>query len=294
VFWSPGLEKIHGLEPGTFGGTFDDFKKEIHPDDTALVLAEIQDAVREQRDHHVVYRIKHPDGSLRWLEAFGRLTLSPDGAPESMGGVCIDITDRKRAEETEQLLSNELQHRTKNLLAVVQALARRSLRGNAILDDARKSFVGRLQALARNDLRLTNSGWSGARLHDVIKSELEHFADRISVDGPDIVLAPQPAQNVALAIHELATNAAKYGSLSEPGGDVAIGWTIASKDRGSTLLQFAWQERGGPPVLPPTHKGFGTSLLESTLGKGRFDYAPAGLRYEIDVDLADAGAPEGT
>lgn len=285
VFWSPGLELIHGLEPKTFGGTFDDFKSDIHPGDKAQVLAEIQDAVRERRDYHVVYRIQRRDG-LRWLEAFGRLTLGWDGEPQSMAGVCIDITERKRAEETEKLLTAELEHRTKNLFAIVQALATRTLRGTPILDEARKAFVGRLQALARSNVRQAASVWSGARLDEVIKSELDHFADRITIDGPEIALAPQAAQNFALAIHELATNAAKYGSLSDPGGEVTIGWTVAN-DGGGGALQFRWQERGGPPVTLPKRKGFGTSLLESTLGKGHIDYNPGGMTYEVELPLAN-------
>jgi PAS domain S-box-containing protein len=294
VFWSPGLERLHGLEPGTFGGTFDDFKRDIHPGDTARVLHEIQGAVEECRDHHILYRVNCPDGSVRWLEAVGRLTLGSDGGPESMAGVCIDVTERKRAEETEKLLSAELQHRMKNLFAVIQALAMRTLRGELSLDEAREAFVGRLQALARSDIRLGNSAWSGTSLGDVVKSELRHFADqnRSTIDGPEIMLSPQAAQNLALAIHELATNAAKYGSLSTPGGTVVVGWTVANNGEGEAL-HFHWQEGGGPPVVAPKRKGFGTSLLETTLGKGHLEYGGEGLRYEIELDLAEIG-PGGT
>jgi two-component sensor histidine kinase len=231
--------------------------------------------------------MKRPDdGSVRWLEAFDRLTLGPDDLPQSMAGVCIDITDRKRAEETEKLLSAELQHRTKNLFAVVQALAIRSLRGDPLLDQARETFIGRLQALARSDARLAASAWNGARLGEVLKSELEHFADRISVGGPEILLAPQAAQNFALAIHELATNAAKYGSLSTPSGRVVIQWRV-EKNGGGEALQFRWQEQGGPLVTAPKRKGFGTSLLEATLGKGRLEYSAEGFRYDIHLDVAE-------
>jgi PAS domain S-box-containing protein len=205
---------------------------------------------------------------------------------EMVLAIVINIAERKRAEEAEELLSAELQHRTKNLFAVVQAIAVRTLRGDPALDDVREAFVGGLQALARSDHRLTQTSWSGASLRNVIESELEHFSDRIRIDGPEVVLAAQMAQNFALAIHELATNAAKYGSLSKPGGEVIIGWAVANNGAGEAL-QFRWQERGGPPVVPPKHKGLGTSLLESTLGKGRVEYRADGLVYEIEAPLSD-------
>lgn len=287
VFWSPSLERVHGLEPGTFGGTFDDFKKDIHPSDLPQVLLEVETALKERRNYHAVYRINHPDASVRWMEAFGRLALGADGAPQRIAGICIDITNRKRAEETETLLTAELQHRTKNQFMVVQAVAQRTLRGSPVLNDAREAFVGRLLALARSNTRLTNADWSGARLSDIVNSELEVCIDRIKLNGSDeVFLTSQAAQNFGLAIHELATNAAKYGSLSKPGGEVVIGWSIVQVDGGRSL-RFSWQERGGPPVVPPKRKGFGTSLLESTLGKGRIEYKSDGLVYEIEAPLSD-------
>ncbi len=198
-----------------------------------------------------------------------------------------DITERKRAQETERLLSAELQHRTRNLFAVIQSLVMRTLRGSPELEAARNGLVGRLQALARNDARLTNSDWTGAKLEDVIRSELGHVTDRARITGPEIVLTPAAAQNFALAVHELATNAAKYGSLSTQSGEIRIGWDVIVADGSGETLRFRWEESGGPPVAAPQRRGFGTSLLEATIGKGRVDYEVEGLVYEIELEMAD-------
>jgi PAS domain S-box-containing protein len=285
VVWSPGLEQIHGLMPGTFGGTFEDFKKDIHPGDLESVLALIEQAVQMRRGYHVTYRVIQFDGAVRWLESFGTFILGTDARPQRLAGVCIDITERKRAEEREKLLTNELQHRTKNLFAVVQALAIRTFRGDAIIDEARQTFLGRLHALARANQSLTNFARNGTNLKDLVHSELEAFGDRIKIDGVDVQLGAWAAQNFALAIHELGTNAAKHGALSKSGGEVLVDWKFVD-DAGNKLMKFRWQERGGPPVTFPQHNGFGITLLQSTLGQASIQYPSQGLSYEIELPLS--------
>ena len=295
IIWSPGLEIIHGLQPGSFGGQFEDFKREIHPDDLGTVLAQIQQALETGRDYHVTYRMYRPDGAMRWLEAFGRLVRGADDQPQKLAGICMDITERKRTEEREKLLVGELQHRTNNLFAVVQALAHRSLSGDHTLDEAREAFVARLSALARADQRLTNSAWKGSSLNAIIIAELQSYAARIKVDGSEMILGPLAAQNFTLALHELATNASKYGALSVANGKVTIGWSLGQGSDGGAL-KFRWQEHGGPPVSLPSRMGFGTSLLKATLGEGRIDFATEGLIYEVDVPIsmiASAGLGHG-
>jgi PAS domain S-box-containing protein len=203
----------------------------------------------------------------------------------------LDITERKRAEEeqkraaeAEQILIRELQHRTNNLLAVIQGIAQKTLSGSGTLDQARKIFEGRLLALAGTYRRLTKSNWSGVSLSEIVHLTLEPFAARTEIDGPDLMLTAKNAQNFSLALHELATNALKHGALSGAGGNVSIVWMIASNGGGS-VLKFRWQERGGPPVLGPGQRGFGTLLLESTFKAVNFDYAREGLTCEIDVPL---------
>ena len=190
--------------------------------------------------------------------------------------------DRKQADETEKMLVAELQHRTKNLFAVIQALAHSSLRGNEILEEARQAFSSRLIVLARAHDRLLNASWKGISLSDLVRLELEAFPGRASIDGRDVVLVPQAAQNFALALHELSTNAVKYGALSKPEGHISVSWTIMGGN-GARVLKFRWQETGGPPVTQPTREGFGTSLLKMTLGDARIEYAPEGLIYEVEM-----------
>src|SRR5262249_49519930 len=203
----------------------------------------------------------------------------------------LDITERKRAEEeqkraaeAEQILIRELQHRTNNLLAVIQGIAQKTLSGPGPLDVARKIFEGRLLALAGTYRRLTKSSWSGVSLREIVQLTLEPFAARTEIDGPDLMLSAKNAQNFSLALHELATNALKHGALSSEGGNVSIVWAIASNGGGS-VLKFRWQERGGPAVLGPGQRGFGTLLLESTFKMINFDYAREGLTCEIQVPL---------
>ncbi len=207
------------------------------------------------------------------------------GDKEMSLAIVTDITERKLVEEREKLLVGELEHRTKNLFAVVHALAHRSLRGNHTLDEAREAFIGRMQALMRADQRLTSSAWKGTRLSEIARSELEPFAGRLKLDGAEIELSPQAAQNFALAVHELATNASKYGALSTAEGRVTIRWSVQANGEGK-VLKFRWQEHGGPPVSVPEKEGFGAALLKATLGKGRIEFATEGLSYEVDVLLA--------
>jgi PAS domain S-box-containing protein len=202
-----------------------------------------------------------------------------------------DITERKRAEEeqkraadAEQILIRELQHRTNNLLAVIQGIAQKTLSGPGSLDEARKIFEGRLLALAGTYRRLTKSNWSGVSLGEIVHLTLEPFAARTEINGPDLMLSAKNAQYFSLALHELATNALKHGALSSAGGNVSIVWTIASNG-GRSTLKFRRQERGGPPVRGPGQRGFGTSLLESTFRTVNFEYAREGLTCEIQVPL---------
>ena len=207
------------------------------------------------------------------------------GDREMSLAIVTGIAERKRVEEREKLLVGELEHRTKNLFAVVYALAHRSLRGDHTLDEAREAFLGRMQALMRADQRLTNSAWKGTSLSDIACSELEPFAGRFKLDGAEIELSPQAAQNFALAVHELATNASKYGALSTAEGKIAIEWSVHANEEGKAL-KFHWQEHGGPPVSIPKQDGFGAALLKATLGEGRIEFASEGLNYQVDVPLA--------
>jgi len=210
------------------------------------------------------------DRELRLIDLLGRQTA--------------DYLQRKRAEETERTLVHEIQHRSNNLLAVIQAIANQSLAGDGSLPQAKKAFEARLYALARVNRQLSTSNWSGMNLGEIVRLELEPFAGRAIIEGSNVVLGPRDAQSFSLALHELATNAAKYGALSSAGGKVGASWTIHIDGSGK-LLKFRWQESGGPPVAAPTRRGFGTSLVKATFKNACFDFAAGGLRCEIDVML---------
>jgi PAS domain S-box-containing protein len=195
-----------------------------------------------------------------------------------------DITERKRAAETEKLLSGELEHRTNNLFAVVDAIADQTLRGERSLKEARELFGARIRALARTHQQLTKASWAGLTLQDIARRELDLFSARITIEGPDVLLNGHYAQSFSLALHELGTNAVKYGALSVPTGQVSIRWT--TDDAGSDgHLKFQWRESGGPPVTTPTRHGFGTLLLRSTFSGAEIEYPPEGFRCALSILL---------
>jgi PAS domain S-box-containing protein len=196
-----------------------------------------------------------------------------------------DYLERKRAHEIQTTLAREVQHRSFNLLAIVQTIASQSLSGSRTLAEAKKAFEARLQALARTNRQLTQSNWSGATLSDIVRLELQPFVDRIAIDGADVTLSAQHAQNFGLALHELATNAAKYGALSNASGRVGISWAITKGKSQSKTLVFRWQERAGPPVVMPNRHGFGTTLINTAFPNARIYYAVEGFSCEIDIPL---------
>lgn len=206
-----------------------------------------------------------------------------------------DITDRKRAEEHREILVGELNHRLKNLMATVQAVASQTLNSAMSVDDARQAFESRLIALGKAHDLLTKQHWVGADLRDLVSATVEpHSSDsnRFRIEGPHVRLVPAPALAIAMALHELATNATKYGSLSTPDGRVDIAWQLGG-DEGDRRLSFRWTEIGGPPVAPPIRKGFGSRMIQRVLaaelgGEVRVAYDPSGV-----ICLIDAPLPEG-
>jgi PAS domain S-box-containing protein len=284
VIWSPNLEAIHGLEPGTFGGGFEDFKRDIHPEDAEAVLGCIQEALERRSDYHVVYRIKRPDDSVRYLEAFGRFVLDANGDPQKLAGVCMDITERRQTEEQRDLLVAELSHRVKNTLATVVSIAQQSLSKHQSLEEARHAFSARIRALGQTHGRLAEANWSGVSLETILLDEFAPYrrsdGGNVHLSGPLVRLNPKQALTLGMAIHELTTNAAKYGAVS----------TESDVDAEDNKLAISWIETGGPSVLEPGRSGFGRLLLERALaadvrGEVSLNFSPAGLRCQIAVPL---------
>ncbi len=204
----------------------------------------------------------------------------------------VDITDRKRAEEQQALLVRELHHRVKNTLAMVQAIMGSTARAVDNIEDFKSALFGRIQSLSKTHLLLADEQ-RAAEFADLLRSELDAFDDgsgrRISLRGPQVVLSSQLAVSLGMAIHELTTNAAKYGALSVFGGKVEVTWSVTTKAERRTLA-FDWVESGGPPVTKPDRQGFGAQLLEFVLpgqiqAKSQIEYARDGMRMHCAVPL---------
>ena len=192
-----------------------------------------------------------------------------------------DYLERKQSEKTHQIIFRELQHRSNNLLAVIQSIAHRSLSS----DHSKQAFEARLQALARANRALLRSNWGGVELGQIVRTELDAFSRRAMVSGESVVLPPQMAQNFTLVLHELATNSAKHGALSSVTGKVNVSWTVQPSPSGF-LLKFRWQESEGPPVTAPARHGFGTELIRAVFADVQLSYPIDGVRCELDVPLA--------
>jgi PAS domain S-box-containing protein len=243
----------------------------------------------EQVGHYDTVR-QRKDGSLVDIS----LTVSPvrDGRGNIVGAskIARDITQRKEADRLQRTLMRELSHRLQNTLATVLAIARQTFRGAEGDSAAFHSFESRLLALSKGHDLLTRAAWDRAELADVVAQPVAAYGgERFTIDGPALQLAPKPALALTLALHELATNAAKYGALSVPSGQVAITWDIQRADPPHFVLR--WQERGGPPVSPPARTGFGSRLVEGVLpaelkGEVRMAYDPAGVTCEIVAPLS--------
>ncbi len=416
VQWSPELEALHGLAPGTFPGTFEAFQSDMHPDDREAIVSAITKTLESGRPHEVEYRIIRPDGSMCWVEGRGKLFRDEAGRPLRMVGVCADVTDRKqsqealraseeryravvesqsemicrfnnegqlllvneayaqarnmraddligtnlwaivpeseqphvkallsrltpaapevrienrvitergvrwmmwtnralkfdaegrwieaqstgvdiderkRAEEQRNLLVAELNHRVKNTLAVVQGIAQQTFRNTD--PEARRAYEGRLAALAKAHNLLTERHWETTPL-SVVADEVSHVCgaarERIRSAGPDVMLSPRQAVSIVMLLHELCTNALKYGALSNESGVIDLTWRIESKSE--PRLEMCWREKGGPPVSAPPGRGYGSVMIERAMaqdldGVAKLSFEPEGLVCTVSAPIS--------
>jgi two-component system, chemotaxis family, CheB/CheR fusion protein len=290
VTWSAECYTLFGIDPQT-PLLYESWRNAMHPDDREQADAAARQATERRETLSIEYRIVHPQRGERWLTSIGRPPADPENRSGYMTGISLDITQRKEAEHQQALLNRELQHRTKNLLAVVKVIAERSLPDGRHAADARPVLVARLHALANTNDLLAKADWHGASIRDVIDRTISMFAGRSTLDGENIVLSPSAAQGFALVLHELCTNAIKHGAYSTPDGRVMINWSIDTSGEEPTLV-FRWSERGGPPVVRPAATSFGTTLLQHAIGGAspRTDYAPGGLRYSFTAPLTAVAA----
>jgi len=246
---------------------------------------------------NVEYRIRRPDtGELRWLSRNIDFVHDNTGKPIKMYGVLQDITARKESQARQEMLAHELEHRIKNILATVAAIASQTFR-NTDIESGRKVFNERLRALAKAHDLLNDTRWTEASMRQVIESTVSIFPpDQIRIDGPPISIGPKMALSLALAVNELGTNALKYGALSVATGIVTIEWGFGQgNDEDDETLLWRWKESGGPPVSSPTRRGFGTFLVESVLaadfeGSVRMEYHLEGVECVLKAPMPDATA----
>lgn len=283
--WDEGQCSIFGVDRESFAATAENVAALLHPDDRDRLRRTVEEAVAKGEPCNAEFRIVRPSGELRWCIGAAAPSLDKAGRALRLSGVTVDITDRKEAEERQVLLAREVDHRARNALAVVQSILRLSRARTA--EDFVASVDGRIRALARAHTLLSQSRWQGAHLNRLIDEEFAPYrsgdVERIATRGPVVLLRSATAQAIALVLHELTTNAAKYGALSTEAGRLDVSWELGPEE-----LTLRWTETGGPPAASPATQGFGTRMIRLTLerelgGRAEFDWRADGLRCTLSV-----------
>lgn len=275
----------HGAPQTTVEVSGPEWFSRVHRDDMQGLRDEHIRAFKERRRELVnEFRFVLPGGEIRWIEARSLIDYGRNGRAMRMSGVFIDVTERRKAEDDKSLLIAELDHRVKNVLACVAAVAKSSHEVSKSPDEFIAILNGRINALANTHTLLSRNRWEGVSLGELVRNELAFCAKEGSahIEGPDIILAADATQPVAMVLHELATNATKYGALSNGYGRVVIRWRKPSRGRSSGKLVFKWRETGGPPVTAPNTTGYGTSVI--------CDLIPYELGGVVHYKLAREGA----
>src|SRR3981189_1322783 len=283
--WDEGQYHIFGVDPQSFEVTAANVQALLHPDDTHALSQAMAQFAKGTRSYEAEFRINRPDGEVRWCVGTAAATVDKGGHVVRISGVTVDITERKRAEERQNLLTREVDHRAKNALALAQSIVRLT-RGESV-KAYMQAVEGRISALARVHTILSLSSWQGAEITKLVDEELAPYAtgEQIAFSGSNIRLQPATAQTLALALHELVTNSAKYGALSTQSGRLSIKWGIHDH-----VLQIVWEEKDGPTVETPVSRGVGTrsviASIESQLGgQAEFDWRSEGLICRLSVPL---------
>lgn len=264
----------------------------IPAEDQPAIRAAIAQAIVTKTPFELEHRVRRDDGTLYWVLSRAVPVLEADGEIAEWFGMAADVTERRRKDDHLRMVVNELNHRVKNNLAMVQSIAMQTFRRAEDIDQAANRFSARLVALARANDLLTGERWTGVDLRGVLLEAVSTHCDddeRLALDGPDLEISAKSALALTLAAHELATNAVKYGAWSSSGGVVTIRWTAEPLHKGVSLL-LDWTERGGPIVSPPTHRGFGSRLIERGLsaelnGTVVLAFEPDGLTCRIEANI---------
>lgn len=292
-------QRLYGLTEARFLHDEEGVKQKFHADDMDLMWSRVAKACDPSGDglYDVEYRVKQLDGSWRWLSAWGYVEFEGEGKarkPVAITGASRDISELVQANEAQKLLINELNHRVKNMLATVQSIAMQTQRSTP--DAFNERFEARLMALSRAHDLLTRRQWAGVGLRELLAQAVSPFIGEtecmIRLDGPDRMLSPRTALALAMVVHELVTNAAKYGALSQRSGRIGLQWSIAA-DNGAERISLTWIEKGGPAVQNPKRRGFGSRLIERSIGKdldgkAELQFLPDGLQCSLAFPLSAA------
>jgi PAS domain S-box-containing protein len=287
--WNHGAEQLFGYAAYEVLGRKADFL--IPP---ALVGERAENVRRLMEGEAVEFQTQrqHKNGQSIDVWIRGAPMRRPDGTLFGASFIVRNVTAQKQREEHVRFLMRELTHRSKNLLAVIQAMARQSLSLHTSPEEFVERFTERLNGLAGSHDLLLSDDWAGASLIQLIRSQLQHYDDlfdsRIHLQGADLILRPEAAQNIGIALHELSTNAAKFGALSVPGGTITVSWAVLNDGDNVRRMQLRWKEQSGPPVILPTHKGFGRMVMDRIAGQAlggnsKAVFAPDGVCWELDV-----------
>jgi PAS domain S-box-containing protein len=286
IYGDANFARLYGFDPARVaaGLTMEEHWRHVAPEDLDELRERTREVIERGEDFLVEYRVQVPGGPLRWVECKGGAVKDRNGRALRLSGTTVNITARKTAEELKHLLMEELSHRVKNMFAMVQAIVFQSLRAaDSTMTDR---LVGRLIALSRAHDILIQASWSAADLSGLVTQVLRLDAEsaRFDIDGPTMEIGARAALSLSLLLHEMATNAIKYGALSVPAGIVRLRWWIDD-----TQFHLSWEETGGPPAHPPSRKGFGSRLIAMGIAGAHhamLDYGPQGLRAEFSADLA--------
>jgi len=299
--WNDECYRLLGYEPGEIEPSFSAVIARVHPDDRAAVGVAIESARREHKDYFTEFRVARPDGTVRWVRANGQFLYNGDREPVRLIGLKEDITEERQQIETQRVLIAELQHRTRNLMAVVESIAHETLKTAESLKDFEVRFDQRLKALSRVQSLLSRSDDGLITIGTLVGMEFEAigadtFGDRIEFGGPEVLLRKSAVEMLSLAIHELATNAFKYGALAIESGRISLIWRVEGLGPNGRLV-VEWIERGILLSALPAdqrRKGYGRTLIEEALpyslsAETKFELGEDALLCRIALPLATSG-----
>jgi len=288
---SDNAAQIFSFDPKK-GFSATEFLERVHPDDRAHFRALIHSVRPDKPAYRMTFRFGCPDGREIWLEESSRAQFDSAGRCLRLKGLTLDITERKQSEERQEMLVAELDHRVKNLLARVAVISTYTRQGSNSIDQFVEVLDKRIQSMANAHSLLSQSRWSGVDLADLVRNQLAPYVTmaNTTIGGPDVKLTPTTTQALAMALHELVTNAAKYGALSNPNGHVSVNWDRDQLESARPCVKIEWRESGGPPVVKPSKLGYGTSLIRELIphelgGTVDLAFASDGLRCKIDVPI---------